>query len=99
MRLATGSGTAFGVYTSDSVWPAWSKFQPNVPATGFRKPLVSKVVAASNIATSVGPLYVPAHRAAGPPPARQTAAGDLTRRAAPWPSGPDGTAFAPNQIR
>jgi hypothetical protein len=35
--------------------PAGSRFHPNVPATGFKNPLVAKLVAASNAATSVGP--------------------------------------------
>jgi hypothetical protein len=42
-----------------------SSLHPNVPPTGFWKPLVSKDVLAVRAAALVGPVYVPTHSTAG----------------------------------
>src|SRR5689334_13544743 len=60
-----GSGTAVGVYVRDRVCPSGSNLQPNAPAIGFWKPVVSNAVEAVNAAGSAGPEYAPAHDAAG----------------------------------
>jgi hypothetical protein len=60
-----GSGTAVGVYVSDSVCLAASRFHPNVPAAVFTNPLVSNAVDAVSVAESVGPEYVPSQWTAG----------------------------------
>jgi hypothetical protein len=43
-----GSGTAHGVCVIDNVLSAEFKLQPNAPATGFTKPVVSNAEGAFN---------------------------------------------------
>ena len=55
-----GSGTGVGVNTKSISLLAWLSTQSNRPGCGFRNPAVSKIVDASSVAVSVGPVYVPA---------------------------------------
>jgi hypothetical protein len=50
-----GSGTAVGMYVSESLCLAASSGQPNAPLIGLAKPLSWNALDASNVAPSAGP--------------------------------------------